>query len=154
MKEILFAVLDTNVWIAGINFANSKSRKILQAGGITFLQSDQLISFESGINVELFFLTSTEIVMELIDTLRKYFNFTEDEAYLWWRLICENTVSVRIVSIINLCRDSKDNKFLECAVDGEADYLISNDEDLLIIKKINNIPIIKIGNFFRVLFEK
>lgn len=154
MKEILFTVLDTNIWIAGINFSNSKSRMILEAGGITLEQTNEQNVSRVKAKVEVFYLISKEIMSEIIDTLRKYFNFSDDEAYLWWKIIRENTISVKIISIINLCRDLKDNKFLECAIDGEADYLVSNDNDLLVLKEINGIPIIKIGAFFHILFEK
>ena len=32
---------------------------------------------------------------------------------------------------INVCRDEKDNKFLECAENAKVDYIVSGDEDLL-----------------------
>lgn len=44
---------------------------------------------------------------------------------------------------INVCRDKKDNKFLECVENAKANYIISGDEDLLSLKKYKNIPIIK-----------
>ena len=153
MKEIIFVVLDTNVWIAGINFDYSISRRILEAGGITSQPNDKKNSDENKIRAEPYYLTSREIVIEIIDTLRKYFDFADDEAYLWWKIISENTISVNIASIINLCRDPKDNKFLECAIDGDAEYLVSNDKDLLILKDVFPIPIIKIGSYYQILFN-
>lgn len=152
MKEIIFVVLDTNVWVAGINFDNSISRKILEEGGIAVQLKDKKSFDENAANVEPFYLTSSEIVIEIIDTLRKYFDFADDEAYLWWKIICENTISVNTTSIINLCRDPKDNKFLACAIDGDADYLVSNDQDLLVLKDAFRVPIVKIGTFYRVSF--
>ena len=44
---------------------------------------------------------------------------------------------------IDVCRDKKDNKFLECAVRAKADYIVSGDEDLLSLKEYNDIPIVK-----------
>lgn len=52
---------------------------------------------------------------------------------------------------INLCRDPKDNKFIECAVEAEADYLISGDKDLLDIGEYEEIKIITIDKFMEVL---
>jgi len=43
---------------------------------------------------------------------------------------------------ITECRDSKDNKFLELAVCGKADFIISGDEDLLILNPFRNIHIL------------
>lgn len=153
MKEIIFVVLDTNVWVAGISFDHSISRKILEAGGITIQPDEERIPVGNESNVDPYYLTSREIVIEIIDTLRKYFDFADAEAYLWWKIICENTISVNISSIINLCRDPKDNKFLACAIDGDADYLVSNDQDLLVLKDVFIVPIVKIGSFYRVLFK-
>lgn len=120
---------------------------------MTIQLNDRENSDENKKRADPYYLTSREIVIEIIDTLRKYFDFADAEAYLWWKIICENTISVNTNSIINLCRDPKDNKFLECAIDGEADYLVSNDEDLLVLKEIFTIPIVKIGAFYRVLLD-
>lgn len=35
-----------------------------------------------------------------------------------------------IVEVEGVCRDPKDDKFLACAVEGKADYLVSSDKDL------------------------
>ena len=42
---------------------------------------------------------------------------------------------VSVTSRITVCRDAKDNKFLELALDGQADYLITGDADLLSLAK-------------------
>lgn len=44
---------------------------------------------------------------------------------------------------IKICRDPKDNKILECAAHAKADYIISGDKDLLILKDFRGIPIVK-----------
>jgi predicted nucleic acid-binding protein len=44
-------------------------------------------------------------------------------------------------------RDPKDNKFLALAVSGQADYLITGDEDLLVLKSIGAIPIVSPAEF-------
>jgi len=48
---------------------------------------------------------------------------------------------------ITECRDSKDNKFLELAVCGKADFIISGDEDLLILNPFRNIRILTPSRF-------
>jgi predicted nucleic acid-binding protein len=42
----------------------------------------------------------------------------------------------------NVCRDPDDDKFLEAALGGKADILISGDHDLLSLSKIQGIPIV------------
>ncbi len=52
---------------------------------------------------------------------------------------------------IKVCRDEKDNKFLECAENAKADYLISGDEDLLSLKEYKGIPIIRTWRILQLL---
>ena len=49
---------------------------------------------------------------------------------------------------VNVCRDPKDNMFLECAIAANAYYLVSGDSDLLVLEKIKDIPIITVNQFF------
>jgi len=45
------------------------------------------------------------------------------------------------------CRDPKDDKFLACAVEGKAQYLVSSDRDLLDMKRYRNVCILNPGQF-------
>lgn len=49
---------------------------------------------------------------------------------------------ISISSSITICRDYKDNFLLNLAIDGKADFLVSGDDDLLCLGKIENIPIV------------
>ncbi len=55
--------------------------------------------------------------------------------------------TILIVEKINLCRDPKDNKFLEVAVNGNADFIITGDKDLLVLNSFQNIEIITVNEF-------
>lgn len=48
-------------------------------------------------------------------------------------------------------RDPKDDKFLACAVEGEAAYLVSGDEDLLSLKQFRDVLIVSPANFVRLI---
>ena len=48
---------------------------------------------------------------------------------------------------ITICRDPKDNMFLEVAVYGRANALVSGDEDLLTLHPFQGIPIISPSEF-------
>ena len=48
---------------------------------------------------------------------------------------------------VNECRDAKDNKYLELAISGHAEYLITGDEDLLVLNPFRNIKIITVLEF-------
>ena len=48
---------------------------------------------------------------------------------------------------LKACRDPKDDKFLDVAVEGRADALVSGDQDLLILHPFQGIPIIEPAEF-------
>jgi len=64
-----------------------------------------------------------------------------------------NTKGMLIVPNITIeqSRDAKDNFLLELSEAGNADYLVTRDEDLLILKKWKNTEIIKPENFLPLL---
>jgi len=45
------------------------------------------------------------------------------------------------------CRDPKDDKFLACAVEGQAHYLVSSDRDLLDMRRYREVAIVNPGQF-------
>ena len=49
---------------------------------------------------------------------------------------------VEPLEAINACRDPKDNKFLELAATGKAGYIVSGDQDLLVLNPFRGIQII------------
>jgi putative PIN family toxin of toxin-antitoxin system len=46
-----------------------------------------------------------------------------------------------------VCRDPKDDKFLDVAVAGRADALVSGDDDLLVLHPFQGIPIVQPAEF-------
>ena len=50
-------------------------------------------------------------------------------------------------SIVPICRDSDDNLILACAKDAVADYLVTGDEDLLVLKNYEGISTLKPREF-------
>ncbi len=55
---------------------------------------------------------------------------------------------------IRMSRDPTDDKFLECAVSGEANYVVSADADLLSLREVRGIPILDIPTFWQRLSER
>lgn len=48
---------------------------------------------------------------------------------------------------IDACRDASDNRFLEAAVEGGAEAIVSGDADLLDLKEFEIIPIMSVAAF-------
>jgi putative PIN family toxin of toxin-antitoxin system len=58
------------------------------------------------------------------------------------RLLGRVAEMVPLTHIIRACRDPKDDKFLELAVNGGAQLIITGDKDLLVLNPFRGIPII------------
>ena len=45
-------------------------------------------------------------------------------------------------NVFHVCRDTRDDKFLDAAYAGKVDYLISGDHDLIVLREFEGIPIL------------
>ena len=54
-------------------------------------------------------------------------------------------------AVVSVCRDSKDDKFFACAIAGGADYIVSEDEDILAVREYNDVRTIRAAEFLRLL---
>jgi len=52
---------------------------------------------------------------------------------------------------VKIARDPQDDKFLACATEGTADYLVSGDEELLQIKVYEGTQIVSPADFLDIL---
>ncbi|MEW6686525.1 MAG: putative toxin-antitoxin system toxin component, PIN family [Candidatus Edwardsbacteria bacterium] len=93
------------------------------------------------------------ILDEFYENLVKKFGFSKTKADRVVNFICENTVMVTYTPLSSpVCRDPDDDHILASAVSGNVDCLISGDEDLLVLKDFQGIPILKPSDFWK--FEK
>ncbi len=81
-------------------------------------------------------LQSEKTLEELRQVLKrekfnKYINLQERDDFV--NYVMTNVIKVQVTSVITDCRDPKDNKFLELAVDGNAKYIVTGDKDLLVL---------------------
>jgi putative PIN family toxin of toxin-antitoxin system len=120
-------VLDTNVFVSAVLKVNSLPflvvRWIDEHGGL--LKS--AVTEQEILNV----LARPHISAVTIPSFR------EDLAKLLAR-----AELIAITERIAACRDPTDDKFLELAVDGHADLIVSGDADLLALNPFRDIPIV------------
>jgi putative PIN family toxin of toxin-antitoxin system len=133
-------ILDTNFFISYLVI--SKKREAIE-----FLFN---LIFDG--RIELIF--SDELLSEIRATttkkkLKKYFTETSSfEDFEKLLLLFEKySRIIEVSSDIDLCRDKKDNFLLNLSKDSQADFLITGDKDLLIIKEIENTKIITWTDF-------
>ena len=65
----------------------------------------------------------------------------------WLRELLAAAELVTITERITACRDPKDGKFLELAISGHADLIVSGDADLLALNPFRGIPIVSPAAF-------
>ena len=79
------------------------------------------------------------------DKFDRYLSAEEREAFL--EALVERVEVVEPVGEIEACRDPDDNKFLELAVEGGAEAIVSGDDDLLALHPFRDISIVTPGAF-------
>lgn len=125
-------VIDTNVLISGVFFGGFP-RKILSAvvcQRITACATTEIIN------------EYEEIVQEMINRKQGHINRS-----ILGPLIKAMEI-IEPVTHVEICRDPDDNKFLECAKDSHALYIVSGDNDLLIIEQFGNVQIVTAKEFY------
>lgn len=65
----------------------------------------------------------------------------------WLHKLMTAAELVEITERIAACRDPKDDKFLELAVNGRADLIVSGDRDLLALSPFRGVPIVNPATF-------
>jgi putative PIN family toxin of toxin-antitoxin system len=90
-------------------------------------------------------LVSDATMTELADVLARpkfdaYVSLEDRQQFI--RLLGRIVEMVPIVHTVRACRDPRDDKFLELPVNGEADLIVTGDEDLLALHPFRGVPII------------
>ena len=126
-------VIDTNVLISGLLSSTSTSQKVFD-----FVTAQQTL------------LISNSTFEEIAQTLtRNKFNryLTLDKRLKFITGLRKKAEIVKILEVIQICRDPKDNQFLEVAVNGNATHLVTGDNDLLILHPFRSIQILTPSQF-------
>lgn len=123
-----FFVFNTNTVVSGLLFPNSKpAQALLKAQEIGFV------------------VCSEATYDELADVLLrpKFDKYLSQQSREQFLVDYRNVVLlVDIIRVVNDCRDARDNKFLEVAINAGASHLISGDADLLIWHPYGNVQIV------------
>lgn len=128
-------VLDTNIFVSGI-FWNGPPSEVLHLWA----------------NRKFDLTVSEKIINEYFRVLS---SLDKDSglASQWLLFVLKNAHIVPSRNLIQKSRDASDDIFLNCAVVGNASYIVSGDNDLLSLKKIQGIPILS-PRMFLSLFQQ
>lgn len=121
-------VFDTNILISASLLPDSLPASVLKQG-----ENKGLV------------LYSEDTLAELFSVLQrpKFKKYIDDQTLAeLLAQIQQNWINIPILQTVQVCRDPKDNKFLDLALNGEADYLITGDDDLLELHPFQGISIL------------
>ena len=126
-KRKLKVVLDTNVLVSVLLFGGKLEEiyKAWKSGKLTLLFTEKTL--EEFVKVLHYYLLYIE-VLPFSEVIENVHTLSED-----------------------ICRDKDDVKFLECALSGKADFIVSGDKDLLALKEFKGIKILNPLEFKKVL---
>ena len=99
-------------------------------------------------------LLSIELLGELSSVLgRKKFDrfVTSKERDEFLETFVERARLVEVIEQVQECRDPKDDKILDLALNGDAKFIISGDQDLLVLNSFRNVTIVTPEEFLRVI---
>jgi uncharacterized protein len=135
------AVLDTNIIVSGIVSPKGSPRKLLE------LAKKEIFKV----------VTSILINREILEVLHRnniYTKYGLNEAIIddIASFLYEGTILAEdSYEITKIKKDPEDDKFINCAVEGEADYIVSGDKHLLDLKHYSGIQIVNATSFLRIL---
>lgn len=72
---------------------------------------------------------------------------TEDERMEFLAVLLHEARLVEVTVYVGECRDPRDNKFLELAISGDAECIVSGDQDLLVLHPFRGISIVTPRDF-------
>ncbi len=126
-------IIDTNIWIS--IFINKEFQFFIEK----ILRNDIKIA------------SSIQQIAEISAVLKhpklsSYINKTFAEEFLLLFLKAVEIVEPKIK--ITDCRDVKDNFILEAAFSGNIDFIVTDDEDLLVLDPYKQIRIVKVRDFY------
>ncbi len=128
-------VVDTNLWVSYLLKPNS-----LIAPQLDIIQREETL------------LYSRAMLEELSDVLSraKFAKYVaREDVHAFIMVFIETGEHVTVSREINACRDPEDDKFLELAVFGHADVILTGDDDLLALHPFEDIPILRMREFLQ-----
>ena len=127
------AVFDTNIFISAF----------LLPGGL----GDRAYRLAIRGTVELY--SSPAIITEVASTLRTKFKWDSENTLLAVRSIGRVATVIKPVRRLKVLSDDPDNRILECAVESDADLIVTGDRHLLGLKSYEGIAVARLRDFLR-----
>ena len=118
-------VADTNVLVSRLFLANSVPGRAVRKA----VDQAQL-------------LVSDATLEELAEVLSRPAWISQADKLEFFRLLSRIAEMVTVTYPVQACRDPQDDKFLEVAVNGQADLILTGDKDLLALDSYHSVRIV------------
>ena len=124
-------IIDTNLWISFLitkNFTRLDEINFSKKCVLIFSREllEEFLTVAKRPKFRRFFSSSD--IEEILETIQEYAEFIE------------------VTSKTEVCKDPKDNFLLSLSLDGNADFLLTGDNDLLILTKFRKTSIVTISD--------
>ncbi|MBI4022464.1 MAG: putative toxin-antitoxin system toxin component, PIN family [Candidatus Andersenbacteria bacterium] len=132
-SQALRIVVDTNIIVSALNFGGPPDRVIIYCT----TSAAQLY-------------LSPFILHETQNVLTRKFGWHANRAHRTIELLKRQATMITPTDRLSLVTDEADNRILECAQAVSADYLVTGDQELLNLKKVNGTAIVSAARFLNV----
>jgi len=126
-------VIDTNLWVS----------RLLLPGGVAAKAVDHALAWGLPLMSEMTLAELSEVLSRR--KFDRYVSRRDRQHFL--RLLGGITRVIPITQTITACRDPKDDKFLDVALNGGAALIVTGDQDLLALHPFHGIEIVRASEF-------
>lgn len=91
--------------------------------------------------------TSHAILAETANVLRSKFDWSDERVGKLLRTLSQTATVVKTKPSLHVLTDEPDNRILECALQADANMIVSGDRHLLDLKRYQTISIVKLSDF-------
>jgi len=92
-------------------------------------------------------VTSHAILAETANVLRSKFDWSDERVGKLLRTLSQTATVVKTKPSLHVLTDEPDNRILECALQADANMIVSGDRHLLDLKRYQTISIVKLSDF-------
>ena len=128
---IIKTFVDTNILVSGLGNPSGAPAKLL------FRWSDG----------QFVLLFSEPIIDEYSRILLNHPKVPREKAKVFLKELTKVAKSVLILETLSVCKDPSDNVFLETAIDGEAEYLVTKNIKHFPFKRYQQVEIVRVAKF-------
>ncbi len=132
-------VLDTNIWVSAAFWRRGKPRRLVDI--LRDSKPPPVILMDSWLLGE---------ILQTFEQIRRRYRLSHLEVRAAIEQIKKRATWVMVTSMVTGSRDISDNPILALTKDGHADYLITGDQDLLVLKKFGKTRIFSPARFLKI----